>query len=637
MRSTVRPASLAFLGVLVLAARAGAHEVTTYETDVRPILLRSCGGGGCHIGEETSGVNLSTYASIMASAGEQYGAPVVVAGDPDASPLIDKVSSDTPRFGVRMPNGGEPLSELEIGVLRAWIRDGALEGHLPLRGDSDGNDARELTDAVYLLNYLFFGGPAPPCLPQADADGNERLQITDAILVLDFLFRGGVEPAPLSEEEAESCEEGEELSFGNIYDVVFAQSCAFSSCHSAEIHRNELSLATVNVAYEELVGVVPFNSVAQAAGMLLVDPGRPENSFLLRKLTQPRPGEGNRMPANSPVPLSDATIAGIREWILAGAPREGTIPGVPAITDEPPPPIDRIAPPPAPENGMQLHLEPFQIGPRAEREIFFYVDRPFRDHPTTNVDVERIDIHMTEHSHHFILYEWIGTSPPPAGIRPLQSVVDVLTTHRLIVGAQQSFFTIAFPPGVGFRFTRNTSFDLNSHYINLSGAEPLLGEVYINLFFAEPGTLTRPVRPIFDINTNISVSPGQTRTTTLDFPSISQAVTDPEIGSGGSLSREIHLHVLSSHMHRHGVRFTATVLQNRRPLDPPGMIYDNYSWDDPLFSVFDPPLVLRAGQGLRYATTHTYHDPPSPTSPPLTFGVTSEDEMAILLGYYTLP
>ena len=51
---------------------------------------------------------------------------------------------------------------------------------------------------------------------------------------------------------------------------------------------------------------------------------------------------------------------------------------------------------------------------------------------------------------------------------------------------------------------------------------------------------------------------------------------------------------------------------------------------------FDPPLVLKPGQGLRYETTHTYDDPPSDNAPPLTFAETSEDEMAILLGFYAI-
>ena len=59
-------------------------------------------------------------------------------------------------------------------------------------------------------------------------------------------------------------------------------------------------------------------------------------------------------------------------------------------------------------------------------------------------------------------------------------------------------------------------------------------------------------------------------------------------------------------------------------------------WDDPVFKVFDPPLILTAGQGVRFEATHAYLDPPSSSAPPLTFGLTSEDEMAIILGYYAV-
>jgi hypothetical protein len=328
-------------------------------------------------------------------------------------------------------------------------------------------------------------------------------------------------------------------------------------------------------------------------------------------------------------------ISGIREWIRAGAPKEGTIEGVPDITDEPLPPIDGIPAPPVPENGVQLHLEPFPIAPRSEREIFSFVSKPFA-HLPSDVIVERIDIHMTEESHHFIIYEWIGSADPPAGLRPLQGVVDILGSHRFICGAQQSFFSFAFPPGVGLRISKDASFDLNSHYLNLHSTETLMGEVYVNIFFAEPGSVTTFVKPLFDINPFINVPPHQTRTTKWAFPGVSSTQQDPAVGSNGRVARETHVYALSSHMHRHGVRFNAFLTNQGQDLNPPRMIYDNFSWDDPVYTVFDPPLVLSPGQGIRFETTHAYDDPPSDNAPPLTFGVTSEDEMAILLGFYAL-
>ena len=515
------------------------------------------------------------------------------------------------------------------------VEDGGI--HVPLRGDVTGDDRLNLTDAVSLLDFLFGGGTEPACLAVANADAQDAVNLTDAVFILQFLFGGGPKPAPLTDEEIRGCQARLELSFSSIYEKILARSCAFSSCHSAESHKGQLSFATLEAAYDGLVGVEPFNLVARDSGMLRVAPGVPEASFLLKKLMQPGPGEGTRMPANSPVPLSDATIAAFREWILAGAPREGTIEGVPDITDEPPPPIDRMPEPPQPENGVQLHLAPYAVGPHREREIFFFVERPFAGLDVDEIHVQRIDVFMMEQSHHFVLYEHLGSTRPRAGIRPIESVLDLFNQRRVQVISQQSFFTLSFPEGVGLRFNKNASFDLNSHYVNLNGEQTLMAEAYVNIYFAAPGSVKTVVKPLFEVNPNINVPPNQTRTIKAVFPGPTMEVFDRALGSRGRVRSETHIYALTSHMHRHGVRFSAYRLENGRELDPRVMVYDSHDWDDPVYEIFDPPLVLSPGQGFRFEATHTYHDPPRPNAPPLTFNITSEDEMAILLGYYSIP
>ena len=74
-------------------------------------------------------------------------------------------------------------------------------------------------------------------------------------------------------------------------------------------------------AYANLVGVVPFTAAAAQLGLLRVDPGKPDNSFLLTKLTLPTvfdPEFLSRMPLGKP-PLPPAQIEQIRAWILRGA------------------------------------------------------------------------------------------------------------------------------------------------------------------------------------------------------------------------------------------------------------------------------------------------------------------------------
>jgi hypothetical protein len=52
------------------------------------------------------------------------------------------------------------------------------------RGDVNADDRVNIADAIFLLQYLFKGGEAPPCLSAADIADNGRLNVSDANLLL---------------------------------------------------------------------------------------------------------------------------------------------------------------------------------------------------------------------------------------------------------------------------------------------------------------------------------------------------------------------------------------------------------------------------------------------------------------------
>src|SRR5688572_13791887 len=62
------------------------------------------------------------------------------------------------------------------------------------RGDADGNQVVNLSDAVATLDRLFRGGAALPCNDAADSDDSGDLDLGDAVHTLNYLFLGG--PAP---------------------------------------------------------------------------------------------------------------------------------------------------------------------------------------------------------------------------------------------------------------------------------------------------------------------------------------------------------------------------------------------------------------------------------------------------------
>ena len=98
--------------------------VVSYAADVQPIFASSCGGFGCHVGEATNGVDLSTYSATVGSIGLQYGGPVIIPGNGAGSPLVDKVGA-SPSEGSRMPLGLASLSATQVEIIKTWIDDGA--------------------------------------------------------------------------------------------------------------------------------------------------------------------------------------------------------------------------------------------------------------------------------------------------------------------------------------------------------------------------------------------------------------------------------------------------------------------------------------------------------------------------------
>jgi hypothetical protein len=64
------------------------------------------------------------------------------------------------------------------------------------RGDTNSDGNLELTDVIFLLEYLFRRGEVPSCRKAADANDDGRLDIVDPIGILKYLFRNA---APLPE------------------------------------------------------------------------------------------------------------------------------------------------------------------------------------------------------------------------------------------------------------------------------------------------------------------------------------------------------------------------------------------------------------------------------------------------------
>ncbi|MCK4427099.1 MAG: hypothetical protein KAW16_01295 [candidate division Zixibacteria bacterium] len=67
---------------------------------------------------------------------------------------------------------------------------------VPLCGDVNGNGMVDGGDAIYLINYLYIGGPPPPDAWAADVNYcDERINIADVVYLINYLYIGGPPPA----------------------------------------------------------------------------------------------------------------------------------------------------------------------------------------------------------------------------------------------------------------------------------------------------------------------------------------------------------------------------------------------------------------------------------------------------------
>ena len=115
---------------------------------------------------------------------------------------FDFAPNDTQQIIIKIAvgQGDDPLSSLTslkevLNFNPPSFEDTCCIG---IRGDidGDGND-NNFFDLVYLVNYIFRGGPAPPCPIEADLNFDGRsATVIDLVYIIDDIFRGAPSPGP---------------------------------------------------------------------------------------------------------------------------------------------------------------------------------------------------------------------------------------------------------------------------------------------------------------------------------------------------------------------------------------------------------------------------------------------------------
>jgi len=66
-------------------------------------------------------------------------------------------------------------------------------------GDANGDAVCNVADAVYIINYVFKGGPPPDPEGSGDADCDTTINVADAVYIINYVFKGGPEPCTVEQ------------------------------------------------------------------------------------------------------------------------------------------------------------------------------------------------------------------------------------------------------------------------------------------------------------------------------------------------------------------------------------------------------------------------------------------------------
>lgn len=269
-----------------------------------------------------------------------------------------------------------------------------------------------------------------------------------------------------------------------------------------------------------------------------------------------------------------------------------------------------------PAHGFQMHMDTFVVPPAREEELCEYRITP----SARAIDVASFRFRMQPGSHHFSVWEYHGASHDPAdfwtgfkaapgcvGLGPADSFASVVN----LFGMQTASSRTRFPRGIAVRLPAHAQVYLNMHIRNASLTDPLTADAVFNMMAARPGSVRHHAQPLAIGTLNIHIPANGTATYTGEW----HAPVD------------LNLVQLSTHEHHRGAGTSV------HEVDEVGNdlveLFKGGPWDHPGQRWFSPAHRLPAGHGLRFTCDWTNPDPH-----PVGFGVTTDDEMSFIGGYF---
>ena len=433
-----------------------------------------------------------------------------------------------------------------------------------------------------------------------------------------------------------------------VYNIL-QQKCA--TCHSNANPQSGLDLegtgASVNARAQDVFGNIsninPANNFANSKGYKYIYPGRPDLSFLFRKLNLgleetihfeegPNLEEGAMPPADQEQ-LTDIEKEMIRQWILYGAPNNGAVVDPQVISDyytlnglESFP--DGAPEPPAEGEGFQIKMGPYFLKPAGQSgdELEYFQKYELDLTLSEDTEVNRVDIKIGSSSHHFIIYDY--DNPVIASVVSPGFRVNPYHFGVGLVAAVQEATDLKLPQGTAFPWEENIVLDLNTHYINYSATNTLKAEAYINIYTQDAGTAAQEMKTELLVNDNIFIPNNGNTDTETD-------VVNDNLG-------EAFIWGIMGHTHQWGTGYKVYKRENGVQGEliydaacaegVPGCVSPSFDYQHIPIRYMEPflPITFNFNNGIIHEATYVNEGPN-----PVTFGLTSDDEMMVLVLMYT--
>ncbi|MFH1892182.1 MAG: dockerin type I repeat-containing protein [Candidatus Zixiibacteriota bacterium] len=144
---------------------------------------------------ETGGVVPPSQSSANSrNAGERIDWQVVSSGGDDGASSSFRLS------GTSGQTAAGPVRSTSFFIKQGFWQDFGGGGLICVPGDADGSSAVDIDDVVYLIQYIFSGGPPPTpeiCCGDADGSGGPTpVDIDDAVYLIAYIFSGASAPVP---------------------------------------------------------------------------------------------------------------------------------------------------------------------------------------------------------------------------------------------------------------------------------------------------------------------------------------------------------------------------------------------------------------------------------------------------------